>query len=1655
MIENVRIGDLIEVPSVQTVIRLESGKKISEEIVDSFVFTSEVESHIHVFSQSLMRNEGQGYFLQGDFGSGKSHFLSALSAWLQSGAGSELLTRQHHGLTRLKDNGRSFLSVPVSLVNFRGNTPLENIIADALEEEMHRCGIDVVVSQKSQFLLFLRQVLKDKTLATEFCRSSGGQSENVMQWIDDNPLEAYSTGLLFAKSKGIESSFIFSGQRNELFTNAVDAVADAGFSGVVLLIDELSEFFRSKPDSPSLNEDARTLQLLGEISRNRPFWIIAAVQESVERTGDIAQSTFRKIKDRFPHKMHLSTLHIRDLISKRLVRLKPDSESNIFEIHQSYCSHFPGFKANPTLFRNIYPVHPLTLSLLEGLGDLFSQHRGIVDFVHSRVAGDPSRGIEGILDRPCTELLSPDAIYEHFSSRIAEYSSFHIYPSQVVPHLDQLIGEILEDEEDQVLARKLIRILVLYAIHPIASPPNASMLAELVSCMLSFQDSQANVQYVAEVLLDPLVEKSRFLVKNESRSGDVADTTYSITTREDQGKILRMRIERVIKDMGSDDSRLYNIPLSEMPESFSWPGPAVWNGHVERTITWRQSVRKASVFFVQSGNEEIVSRQIESLLADGNIDFTLVICTQTISLQNPHTALWQIDFNDADKSVLKEYFACRTIAADLKEKNPADLPLIPQIAEQIRKLEPAVRQIVLQQIYGGKYSLSNLDLEPAARQLKRFDRILEVVGEQLLETRYPRFKEIASRGLPPSLRIYQRIFEEFICVGSIGMREARSVGLADLIETLAVPLGIVDVKAGSYLVSPNPAGNQFLSYFLSQIPSSGNIPLRSLMRELSTGPYGVPRELTSFLLCSLAYCGHISLISRGRSLSLDYIKLTTVDQVDAVACGEIISQADRETILESCPFLLSSGGSADSFGLRQQREAWQAVLKFKTSAGNLVSELQRRIQTLSGYSAFSYLDLDEKLAHCEALTAVLEEIKVSYSAREGLERFLQAWRESGLKSEIYESLKQVHRFLSRHAERMVFVNHYINHRSVIDAAAENRQIGEFREALAVMLRTPEIMILPDEGEGLQCAFERFRESYGPLYIKKHALAQKVKGRTPLTKNTSRSLKVIRSLASVPSLDRPRGAQQLLDQIEAPVDHLCNRNVAEELLRSPVCGCGYQYGSVIEKSATLDPEAEADRILREYHAILGGADVLESLSARAFALRDTNSAVSERLQKLHAFIRDNENQDTVTLRDLLDEVTVREISFALSGRTRIECKELKTLLAELSGRRLTPSRIREIVELWIGNTTGDTILSIDQSGFDQSYSRTDPVIWPCIHGELFGGVVKEQKMSAQQAAALAAELEQKYPSDSLIQSFNRMSIDGLVDFTTREPLHLQALQSAFTVLVSRILQSPESLTLNYCGSRFLEESEAGRINYRLSALKRICSLLRQTYPDRLKSRLEASVLYTDSWTSSRLKSEILSIIDNVEKEGDDWFLSLPAVKPLQFTDPVTVILVDAVPVDVWLEVFSANKHLFQKSISGWFRATAPSHTVDCINEIFGLPQEKDPATELFSRGVDYVNISGDEDRLWSDVVPPARADVPQLIRLSLFDKQAHSNGRLSEMPLLLSNLLSRNLPSLVEASLDTKRKLLLTSDHGLSFGAKGLYHGSGGLFEQTIFRSLWS
>ncbi len=1649
MTSQLTIGDLIDVPPVKTVIRLEEGREHSEEIAKSFVFTSEVSAHLNVITEALMAGRGQGYFLQGDFGSGKSHLLAMLYTWLSGLSGTEHLISAHPGMERTSGSNRRTLPVAVSLIDYRSSTPLEQILLEAVEKALAEKGRTTALSPVSVFLDRVRNMLEDHDTAEVFTGLTGAPGDRLSEWISENPGEAYTGGIKLFQKLGAETPGALVEERSETFHRMFRELDDAGFDGIFLLIDELSEFFRSKPSARSLNEDARTLQLLGELTGARPLWIVAAVQESIEATGDIAHSILRKIKDRFPVRLSLSTVHIRSLISERLVRKKPGAGEEIYRIYEHYRGQFPTFTCSFDEFQAIYPVHPATIALLDGLGGLFSQHRGIVDFVCARIAGDPSRNIPSILNRPDQELLGPDSIFEHFAERLAEFSSYNIYPRHIVPHLDMEIDKVLDNGEDRYLAKRLIRMLVLYRIHPTAVTPGAAMLAELASC--SFDAPEMNALFVSEALLDPLARSSRFLTKKED--GEPDSRVYEITTEEDPGKVLDAWINRIEDGLDPKDSRLLLEPLSQIPESDSWPGPVLSPGGVVRQINWNFSQRRVLVRYMH--RDEAPQALHHRGGEQEECDFSLFLTLEEGKAPAGHPAIWQVPFPKQSDTMepLKEYLAVRLALIELSPSNPAQAPLIPAARDRLNRLKPAACQAALDTFYAGSFSDPRIRLDAAIRQLKRFDRLLEAAGEVVLADKYPRFAEVAPRRFLPSPRIYQQLLESFIIPGSLSLREARARSLSAPIDGLAVPLGLVELKRGSYLYSPDVSGHPLLSFLFQQISPSGTVPLKELLEKCKKGVFGLPKDTSLFLLASLAAGGLITIRKNGKALALDYLSLQNLERAEEVTLGELIGEYDRTTLLKECGFLDTSGGW-ESFGLRQQRNAWQEVVRFRDTAERLAGETLADLQKRHEYSSFrnfGFEALEEKLA---AVGRIGREIRVSYTAKEGLEKFLNAWRSEGLRGEDIPFLLKLERFLNRGAEKFVFINHYVRHEGLTKIDRFEQDLAVRRKIILEMLEKPEQDVVPDEGNILDREFAQLRELYIPLYTKLHGEYYDSRRQPELSKNAERALQTLRRLAGIEAMDRPPGLDRFLTDMDNRQTVQCRRQTREELMRSPLCSCGFLPGQGGSFSAPKDPGKEIDRFLTEYVAILNTPGVLEPISAHAYAIQDMLPEVSKHLKKLGAGLESGSIRSS-SLVSVLDEATIRELSRAIEGTVTLKRVNLDDLTKRLAGRRLPPARVLSLFAEWLGVHDDDTLVAVVGKNSPGQAEETGAADWwPLANARYFPHISTGDRDEAALTGKLGTLLEQRYPSGQLVEHFKRMNPETLIRYIRGEPFHTSAIRTAWLVLAERVLE----------GAAFPEEKDLGcshadltcskETEKRLVLIGEIAGHLGRAYPERLAVRLDLETLFSDPWAKDALKTCVDRTLEKTQSLGGTWLEGLDPVKPIRLEERPLVLLIDGVPPDIWLKVLPRITTKESRPFISWSRLTTVPETAAATALLFGV--EEEPADALSALGVPYITLSGTGDKSVSAELEGLASGTAAVVRLSVLDRGAHRGAyKLSEIVLVLETILDRELLPILKLCRRQNRPLVLTTDHGMSLRPGRMDHGRGGVYESAIFRAVWN
>jgi hypothetical protein len=1067
-----------------------------------------------------------------------------------------------------------------------------------------------------------------------------------------------------------------------------------------------------------------------------------------------------------------------------------------------------------------------------------------------------------------------------------------------------------------------------------------------------------------------------------------------------------------------------------------------------RLITWRQSSRRALVSFLIRGEEAALKDRIRKALSAVDCDLAVVISLGQTDFNCEHTALWEISLPPEEKqaAVLKEYLAASQICAALRPTNPADAPLVQPAKEAVLRLTPAAQQAALRVFYAGNFTDRHLTIEPVIRHMQRFDGLLEIAGHMLLENRYPGFREIAPRKATPSRLTYQRLIDEFISPGSLSLKEARSRGLSDAIEGLAMPLGLVELRSGAYIFAPDPENHPLLSTLFGLLNPAGPTGMKDVVQSLRTGRFGVPTDICSFLLLALTYGGLISLLKNGRAMRLEFLRLAAVESADALAPGEVIGKYARETLIDECRFLAPAAGW-ESFGLRQQREAWQATVKFRDWAQKTVADIKKFLATVEGFSAFEAFDLAGLQAQLEALTALASEIKVSYPAREGLEQFLDGWRGSGFTAEDIDLIKKLRSFLHRQAEQFVFVNHYVRHSVVDRIATADEEIAERQKEVLLFLDNPHLLIKDKDPTLLSNAFERFSSDYMRFYSQAHVDHYAKFEKKPFARHAKRAFAQLQRLASIDILDRPTGLTDLLREMDAPRRVVCKRNLAEELLRAPVCNCGFIPGETAPSPPTVDIENTIEKCLDRYLQILRQAEIREAISARIFALADAAPDTAARLRDLNNLLEEDKTS-SATLLDILDDVTAAEISKALSGRVVIERRGLKELVTRLGGRRLAPNQVLETVKEWICAPAENTVIALEDDGFQPADNLGAAISWwSMLHGELF----REDTRPA--VREIEAALERQHPAAMLHSKLTRLDDRVLAQFLTGEPFHTNAIRTAWLLLAERILSGapwPEPVKIDAC---HVDNELAAKIKERLNVLYRIVTINQAHYPARLRLRIALSAILADPWTTPDLKSLALQKIQTVVQKGQDWLATLPAVAPIDLSDTPMVIIIDAVSPDVWLETLDQIIIELGDMQIFWQRLEAVPKTAPAVAALFGF--SGDALDEFHARGIDYHQVKGNEAYGLKDILPEFSTEKSTVVRVSLVDEAAHAALlRLAEMPAAICGFLEKELTRLQEICTRQKRRLILTTDHGLSLTARGLSHGAGGVFEQAVFRAQW-
>ncbi len=784
--------------------------------------------------------------------------------------------------------------------------------------------------------------------------------------------------------------------------------------GLLLLVDELSEFLRAKPDPKTFHEDVRFLQFLGEWVQDRPCWLIAAMQEGIEHTGELEYDLYRKIKDRYPLRLLLTPVHIKGLIAEGILVKKPGYETAIegllVKLRELYGEAGLDFET----LRAIYPLHPATLTLLEEVRDRFSKARGVVDFTVTQLRGDSSRRVAPFLDRPWGELVTPDAIVDHFRDLLELQPEFLALAQQVFPWYRRHLEELFERAALRELAERLLKLLVLTHLSPARDGLTAKQAASWLLFSASSIQPGRNEQIIARAL-SVLAERGRYVTIREGR--------YALDLREDSRAILDRLLAREVAGLKGQGALVLQTLLPLLPSDGFNPLALPRETWLHRQLLWCFHERSYCVW-----------------LGDGSLPAPpegVALCLRLPwGERRPATGVYTVQ--PAAVPVTDELVEFAALA------RLRDRPGSPQLSERLEALIKARIPLVSQILRSAWTEACLITPDGASEPVPRIDSTtaladwLQNLALRVLRRSYPGFERYAPAHGPLPKEAWLH-FMRFAAREDIGAEEADDY-VKLIREAYLAPMGLLRRKGRAYVTANNLERHELVRLITPLLEH--NPTPKTVHESLAQPIYGLVPDQINLLLVFLLLQGEIDILKERKSYRETFETLPNPLFYDRIIPAHALN-AEQLNALETLCQGLSIRTPAHWSVLTQRRCASQLADALRAQA----ERLQPLLKQLQGLEQGKHLT-ERVSAHIQRCGA----LDKGTHALQGLEQFLyEIGSVTGFLDQAreYEALPQRLQQLLGETQRY---SHLFRHPAVVRVAQRG---GEFDPGALPALDEPQ------------------------------------------------------------------------------------------------------------------------------------------------------------------------------------------------------------------------------------------------------------------------------------------------------------------------------------------------------------------------------------------------------------------------------------------------------------------------------------------------------------------------------------------------------------------------------------------------------------------------
>ena len=307
-----KYGDVVQFEPIETVVQLREADERSsaKRLVETFVISEEMgERLINLVFPQLQFDEpadNKGLLVVGNYGSGKSHLMSVISAIAEHDELGNSLTNPKVAESASRIAGRfKVIRAEIGATTMS----LRDIVLGFIEEHLSNLGV-------------------------EYSFPSAGEVSS-----NKGPLE--------------DMMAVFHQRYPD--------------HGLLLVVDELLDYLRTRRDQ-ALILDLNFLREVGEICRDLRFRFIAGVQEAIfdsPRFAFVADSV-RRVQDRF-EQILIARRDVKFVVAQRLLRKTLDQQNDIREYLTPFAKFYGNMNERMDEYVQLFPIHPDYIDTFENI----------------------------------------------------------------------------------------------------------------------------------------------------------------------------------------------------------------------------------------------------------------------------------------------------------------------------------------------------------------------------------------------------------------------------------------------------------------------------------------------------------------------------------------------------------------------------------------------------------------------------------------------------------------------------------------------------------------------------------------------------------------------------------------------------------------------------------------------------------------------------------------------------------------------------------------------------------------------------------------------------------------------------------------------------------------------------------------------------------------------------------------------------------------------------------------------------------------------------------------------------------------------------------------------------------------------------------------